>query len=116
MARRAAALFAIEARGDVMAERRFVLRGEIDLANAPALHSQLYEAIRETDDDVTVDCRSLVFIDSTGAAVLYSIAETLHALGRSLRVVNADHLTESLIGLHGVSQTLRVNDSVDQPN
>jgi anti-sigma B factor antagonist len=96
-------------KGD-MAERRFFVRGEIDLANAPALHEEMYEALCDNHDDLAVDCCGLTFIDSTGIAVLYATAETLHAEGRSFRIVNADHLAERIFQLSGLTEILHVND------
>jgi anti-sigma B factor antagonist len=93
-----------------MAERRFFVRGEIDLANAPALHEEMYEALCDNHDDLAVDCCGLTFIDSTGIAVLYATAETLQAEGRSFRIVNADHLAERVFQLSGLTEILHVND------
>ncbi len=93
-----------------MAERRFFVRGEIDLANAPALHAEMHERLGDNRDDLAVDCCGLMFIDSTGIAVLYATAETLRVEGRAFRIVNADHMTERLLELSGLSQVLHVNE------
>jgi anti-sigma B factor antagonist len=50
--------------------RRIVLSGELDLANAAALESELDEALAGGDSRVVVDMSALTFIDSTGLALL----------------------------------------------
>ncbi len=97
-------------RGD-MAERRFFIRGDIDLSTAPALHEEIHEALSDNRDDLTVDCCGMTFIDSTGLAVLYATAETLRAEGRAFRIVNADHLAARVFQISGLVEVLRVNES-----
>jgi anti-sigma B factor antagonist len=52
------------------------LCGELDLANAEALESELGRALSDGDCQVVVDMSELTFIDSTGLALLVA------ALGR----------------------------------
>jgi anti-sigma B factor antagonist len=46
------------------------LKGELDLANAPALEQELDQALRDGTGRVVVDLGELDFIDSTGIALL----------------------------------------------
>jgi anti-anti-sigma factor len=80
-----------------MSEYRFFVRGEIDMASAPAFRDDLDEAIGATTDSVVLDCRGLMFIDSSGIAVVMAAQQTLEAQGRSLRVVNASDITVRLV-------------------
>jgi len=50
--------------------RRIALDGELDLANAAALESELDAALAEDNKRVVVDMSALTFIDSTGLALL----------------------------------------------
>ncbi len=63
------------------------LRGELDLASAPALASELYDAASDGFDQLVVDLSGLDFMDSTGLSVLLEAqraADTDHH-GFSLR-------------------------------
>jgi anti-sigma B factor antagonist len=71
-----------------VAERRYCVRGEIDLANATELQDELMVLVHATDDDVVVDCTHLTFIDSTGIAALVYVQRLLDIQGRWLRIEN----------------------------
>jgi anti-sigma B factor antagonist len=96
-----------------MAERLFYLRGEIDVFTAPALHSELGDAIAFNDADLLVDCGELTFIDSSGLAVLVACQRNLQVLGRQLRIANATKATERVMQVAGLTGMLRVNDASD---
>jgi anti-sigma B factor antagonist len=95
-----------------MAEYRFVIRGEIDLDNAPALYNDLTDATEHSSGNLVVDCGALTFIDSTGVSVLVSICEALHAQGRQFRVVNTDAITDRIFDILDVSEQLRGDDRI----
>ena len=92
-------------------EHRFFVRGEIDIANAADLQTDLDIEIRAHDDDIVVDCCGLTFIDSSGLAVLVQAQQRLQELGRTLRVTNADHMTERLFEIMGLTNAFQVNDN-----
>ncbi len=92
-----------------MAERRFLLRGEIDIAAAPKLRADLDDAVASDDADLVVDCTDLTFIDSSGLSVLLAVVRELQASGRGLRVVNASNAVVRVIQVAGVTETLRVD-------
>ncbi len=71
-----------------MADFRLSLRGDVDLAAAPALLADLQRAIECSVANVVVDCTDLTFIDSTGLYVLEEAAGALETRGRHMRVVN----------------------------
>jgi anti-anti-sigma factor len=92
-------------------ERRFFIRGEIDIANAGELRADLEDEIRAHDGDIVVDCCGLTFIDSSGLAALIQAQHQLHDLGRTMRVTNVDHMTERLFDIMGLTDELHVNDN-----
>ena len=97
-----------------MAERLFQIRGEIDVASAPALQASLNGAVADDDADLVVDCGDVTFIDETGIAVLTAAQRRLQAEGRSLRVVNANPTTARAIDIRGLDEFLRVNEQTDE--
>jgi anti-sigma B factor antagonist len=86
-----------------MAERCYFIRGEIDLATAPALHAGLGVVTGDNDDSLVVDCAGLTFIDSAGAAVLRATMYALANQDRGFRVINTDGLTDRILEIHGVA-------------
>jgi anti-sigma B factor antagonist len=71
-----------------MADHRYILRGEIDLAVAPQLRFELRAAIARDGADMLIDCTGLTFIDSTGIGLLLEANEALEATGRHMLIVN----------------------------
>ena len=71
-----------------MAALRVLLRGECDMATAPALSADLQRAIAAGDADIDVDCTHLTFIDSAGVHALLQGRHALEAQGRQLHIVN----------------------------
>jgi anti-sigma B factor antagonist len=60
------------------------LRGELDLASAPALQHRINGAVDQAVDRVLVDLRDLEFIDGTGLQVLLYAQRRLREHGRRL--------------------------------
>jgi anti-anti-sigma factor len=85
-----------------MAERSYLIRGDIDHATAPALDADLGGVIGDNVDSLVVDCAHLTFIDSAGAAVLRTTMLTMANQNRGFRVINADRLTERILEIHEV--------------
>jgi anti-sigma B factor antagonist len=93
-----------------MGERRFFLRGEIDISTAPEVRQRLEPILVASRDDVVIDCCGLSFIDSSGVAILTTALRSLEAQGRRLRVTNADRTVEQILELLGLAEPLHVND------
>ena len=93
-----------------MGERRFFLRGEIDISSAPEIRERLEPILGASDDDVVIDCCGLSFIDSSGVAILTTALSSLESQGRRLRVTNADRTVEKILEMLGLAEPLHVND------
>jgi anti-sigma B factor antagonist len=89
------------------ARRYFFVHGEIDLAAAPTLHAELYEATATNADDLVVDCSGLTFVDSTGIAVLIATCQTLRGQGRGFRIINTSAMVQRTLDLVGVADLLQ---------
>jgi stage II sporulation protein AA (anti-sigma F factor antagonist) len=83
-----------------------MLRGEIDMANAPSLAHELSAYIDATKPkDVIVDASGLVFMDSSGFAVLIRAASRLASEQREIRIeglVGVARRAGTLLGLGAV--------------
>jgi anti-sigma B factor antagonist len=93
-----------------MGEKRFFVRGEIDISNAPEVRQRLEPILVASDDDVVIDCCGLSFIDSSGVAILTTALSSLESQGRRLRVTNADRTVEQILEMLGLAEPLHVND------
>ena len=93
-----------------MGERRFFLRGEIDVSTASETRRRLEPILVSSNDDVVIDCCGLSFIDSSGVAILTSALRSLESQGRRLRVTNADRTVEQILEVLGLAEPLHVND------
>ena len=65
---------------------RLLVRGEIDIANAPKLHERLSKAIDATEE-VVVDLHAVTFIDSTALGVLVNGRQRASRAGTRLKLV-----------------------------
>jgi anti-sigma B factor antagonist len=89
------------------------LHGELDLATAPELEELL---LARLDDGVavTLDLRSLEFMDSSGVRALVTAHARAGLKGTTLRIVRpaADSIVERIITISGIDGQL---DFVDEP-
>lgn len=83
------------------------LRGEIDLASAPAVESAVRAALPDPPVRVVFDLGELQFMDSSGIAVLLRLA--CDAAGVSVR--NPTPTVAMVIESTGLSEILRVDDA-----
>jgi anti-anti-sigma factor len=94
-----------------MAERRYYLRGEIDIANASQLRADLQREVIEHDADLLVDCSQLTFIDSHGIAVLLEAQRNLETGGRALLLVEVGDGPRQVFEALGLSDLVGVDRS-----
>lgn len=88
---------------------RMVLRGELDIATAPALTDELARLQRDRPDRVVLDLRETSFMDCAG---LHSIvAADLHArrTGSVLEVVYGPGQIERILNLTGFDRQLTIS-------
>src|SRR5262245_13332483 len=98
-----------------MAERRYPIRGEVDLASANELQDDLLAVVNSTTDDLVVDCDGLEFVDSTGIAVFVHTQRVLELQGRRFRVVNLSGMARRAFELLGLRELLAIADEQAEP-
>ena len=54
-----------------------VVRGEVDMATAPQLRDALFDLLDSGATRITIDCRGLEFLDSSGIGVLIAVRKRL---------------------------------------
>ena len=89
------------------AEIVFSLEGEIDLANAADVESEIRAAIAE-EKRVVIDLTDVSYLDSAGLRLLFALARTLDD-GLSVVIPEASHLNRvvSMVGLPKVVTILQ---------
>jgi len=90
---RDATRFAVEVQ-KIEAGIHVATRGDLDLTTVQPLDAQLASSVQEilngpTEEQLILDLRDLVFIDSAGLALLIKVSKELAANGRVLRVTVA---------------------------
>jgi len=98
-----------------MAERRYHVRCEVDLASASALQDELLAVINSTTDDLLLDCDGLEFVDSTGIAVFVHTQRVLELQGRDFRIVNLGGMARRAFDLLGLREVLSIAGESAEP-
>ena len=91
-----------------MAETRYFLRGEIDLADRDRIRCELAVALKRPSD-LLVDCRDLTFLDSSGIAVLVDVRNQLAATGHEMLLVNVSGPPLRVLEVVGLTNLLSID-------
>jgi anti-anti-sigma factor len=94
-----------------MAEDRYQLRGEVDVASAPQVRADLRIILNASESHLCVDCTHLTFIDSTGIAVLLEAHRDLEEQGRYMLVSNVPPRPRRVFDVLGLTDLLRYDRS-----
>jgi anti-sigma B factor antagonist len=89
------------------------LHGELDLASAPLLQSELESAQAGEAGLIVLDVQDLEFIDSTGLRVILSAHTHAHERGREFALARIQRQLQRLLAITGVGEHLRILDSPD---
>lgn len=89
------------------------LHGELDLASAPLLQSELESAETGEMGLVVLDVQDLEFIDSTGLRVILTAHTRAQEGGRQLALSRIQQQLQRLLSITGVGEHLRIIDSPD---
>ena len=88
--------------------------GELDLASAPALESELQAAAQSDAELLVLDLRELEFMDSTGLSVIVKAHQRLSEEGRALSLVRGPQQVQRLLDLTGVAERLQLGNSPEE--
>lgn len=87
--------------------------GEIDTLTAPRLEAALAELLATTDPTLVVDLSDVVFLASSGLAVLIQAAHRATAGERTLRLVVQTRAVRRPLEITGTDQLFSVHESRD---
>ena len=89
--------------------------GELDIAGASSTGEAIGEAVPASARALVVDLSRLEFIDSSGIAMLFSLARQLGGRRQQLRLVaRAGESVRGLLELVGLDRTAPIYETVDQ--
>jgi anti-sigma B factor antagonist len=88
------------------------VRGDVDIATAPALRDALADAVKRSAA-VVVDLADVPFLDSTGLGVLVAAANRARAGGRTLVIARPRQIVRNALRLVQVDTVIDVYDSLD---
>ena len=90
----------------------FALDGELDLATAPQLTTEVMALVELGAPDVIMDAGKLTFCDSSGLTVFVQVANRLAADGGRLAIAGPTPIVRQVLELSGLTGSLLVVDSV----
>ncbi len=86
--------------------------GDLDVATAPALSSELARAWHEGATEVVVDLLRVAFVDSVGLGLLVEASKRTSASGGVFRVVCVDRRIARIIEITGLDRVLRLHSTL----
>jgi anti-sigma B factor antagonist len=84
-----------------------LVRGEVDMATAPQLREKLFGLVDDGASRITLDCRGLEFLDSSGIGVLIAVRQRLGDHG-SLTLEAPPAHVRKVLELTGVSEHITI--------
>ena len=90
------------------------VRGEIDMATAPALLGALAEPVRAQQCRVVVDLTDVTFMDSTGLNVLVLARGWANAGSGEVRLVGACRMVRKILHITGLDEIFPVHSTIEE--
>ena len=90
------------------------LAGELDLASAPLLQSEIESPELATTAMVVLDLQELKFLDSTGLRVLLAAHERSRERGQEFAITRGSEQVQRLLSITRVGEHLRTIASPDE--
>ncbi len=89
---------------------RIALIGELDLASAERLESELRDVAKAGPSELVIDLRRLQFLDSNGLRVLSEANERAQEEGHALRVVRGPRAVQRVFEITGLAERFDLVD------
>jgi len=106
------ARIAAESHGDVVVAR---IEGEVDMSNAQALGNRLRDLLTNRSEALVVDLAGTTYMDSSGIALLFALADELQRRQQRLHIVLPDgsHLVRA-VRITGLDRAVTTHQTVDE--
>ncbi|WP_432662109.1 STAS domain-containing protein [Wukongibacter baidiensis] len=80
------------------------LMGEVDIYTASNLKETLIDLLEEKETDISIDCKALDYIDSTGLGVLIGILKRLKNVEKNIIITNPKSNISKLLKITGLDK------------
>jgi anti-anti-sigma factor len=90
------------------------LEGELDLASAPLLESEIESAEVAAAAGVVLDLRELQFVDSTGLRTIFSAHSRSHERGQEFAITRGSEQVQRLLAITRMGEHLRIIDTPEE--
>ena len=101
-----------EAHGDVVTA---LIEGEIDMSNAPAIGNRLRDLLTNRSEALVVDLSGTTYMDSSGIALLFSLADELQRRQQRLHLVlPEDSQLVRAIRITGLDRAVPTHGTVEE--
>ncbi len=91
-----------------------VLEGEINISNATEVRNMFTKLLQSGEKRVLVDFQKVVFIDSSGLAVLIEMMQRLEKVNGRLRLCNANRRIKDIFEIVKIHKLFRIYDNRDE--
>jgi anti-sigma B factor antagonist len=88
--------------------------GEVDVATAPGLRTQLLDLIGQGQRNLVVDLEGVEFLDSTGLGVLVSTVKRVRSEGGDLALVCTRHQILRVFEITGLTTVFAIHETLEQ--
>lgn len=83
--------------------------GEIDIYTAQQFKESLYQVVDGSENDVTIDCSGLNYIDSTGLGIFVGALKKTKLNGRNIYIINMKDNIKKLFVITGLDKLFIIN-------
>lgn len=91
-----------------------VLEGEINISNATEVRNMFTKLLQNGEKRVLVDFQKVVFIDSSGLAVLIEMMQRLKKVNGRLRLCNANRRIKDIFEIVKIHKLFKIYDNRDE--
>jgi anti-sigma B factor antagonist len=90
------------------------LEGELDLASAPLLESEIESAEVAAAAGVVLDLRELQFVDSTGLRMIFGAQSRSRERGQEFAITRGSEQVQRLLAITRMGEHLRIIDTPEE--
>ena len=90
------------------------VKGEVDLATAPALKSRLLELVSEGKTEIVVDLTSTDFLDSTGLGAVVAAYKRVRAHEGHLRLVATSARVKRVFEITNLDRVVPIHTTLEE--